>query len=62
MIAYKQMPPPAMVDNEIGCIAFAAVTRRNFYADAIDGRNEGEDVEQYSVFLELRIFPETYIF
>ena len=50
-----------MIDNEVGRIALAAVTRADFDACTIDGRNHGEDIEQDSIFLELRILPESYV-
>jgi hypothetical protein len=44
-----------MIDNEVGRIALTAVTRADFDACTIDGRNHGKDIEQDSIFLELRI-------
>jgi hypothetical protein len=50
-----------MIDNEVGRIALATVTRAEFYACTIDGRKHGEDIKQDSIFFELRILPEANV-
>ena len=58
LVPVKQMPPPAVIDDEIGGIAFAAVAGTNFDARPVDGRNQRKDVEQNPIFFKFGVLPE----
>ena len=58
-ITVKQPTQPSMIENQVRGVAFAATTGSQFDTSAIKGRDKREDLEQDSIFIELRVLPKS---
>ena len=61
-IAIKQVPPPAVIDDQVGGVALDAGAGADFEASPAFGSDDREQVEQDSILLKLGILPEAHLF
>jgi hypothetical protein len=60
-ISIEQKAIPAMINNKVAGIAFGAVSSANFYRYFVGNTQQRKHKEYYTIFLKLRITPESYI-